>query len=308
MASPGDVVVDPITGRILETPALRALGLSQLRALLASTPLNGLVLPRTDDRFLAAFLRARKYNVARAHELVLNFARFWARKRDVIEGLCAADCRRFAELGMMKFLRGKDVHGNTVVALFMGALDVTKFSPRDQVAFSIYTLAHLFEDDELQLQGALYVETMEGFSLGGAMALSGKMSSADQKEMMSLATQTFPMRIRGILLIEQVSWAARGAPVRGAQRRKDPAPFVHTQHSPLHATRPSPGTFPCSGPSYGPFSPRSCRAACGCWARTALRCTQSSLQPSCHQSLVAPRRTALAGSLMRWRRLRRAQA
>lgn len=61
--------------------------------------------PREDDKFLLAFLRARKYDVPRACELVNNFAHFWYSKRDLIEGLCAAKCRAFVELGMMKFLK-----------------------------------------------------------------------------------------------------------------------------------------------------------------------------------------------------------
>lgn len=205
--------------------------------------------PRDDDRFLLAFLRARKYDVPRAAELVGNFARFWYSHPDLINGLCAEKCRPFLEMHMMKFLsvrgprvlrgvgrgkgrgahderrprlhaalvlftctplptfpsppQGKDIHGNSLVALYMGALDVARYAPQEQAAFSVYALANLFEDDELQLHGGTYVETMEGFSLGSAMALGRKMDSKEQKEMMALATQTFPMRIRAIYLVHQ---------------------------------------------------------------------------------------------------------
>lgn len=201
----GNDVVDPITGKILETPELRENGLKELHALMKECVSTGKVAryPREDDRFLVAFLRARKYDVPRALELVNNFAAFWYSKASIIDGLCAARCRRFVELGMMQFLKGRDIHGNSVVALYMGALDVSKFSPKDQIAFSIYALAALFDDDELQLHGATYIETMAGFTLSNSMALSKTMDKNEQKEMMALATQTFPMRIRGIYLVHQ---------------------------------------------------------------------------------------------------------
>eukprot|EP00158_Paraphelidium_tribonemae_P010279 Partr_v1_DN43430_c0_g1_i1_m13606 putative Tocopherol (Alpha) transfer protein-like len=201
----GDAVVDKVTGAIVETPELRAEGLAQLRAAMKAAIAGGTVerYPREDDRFLLAFLRARKYDVPRAAKLVANFARFWYSHADLIDGLCAEKCRPFLEMKMMKFLPGKDVNGNTVAALYMGALDVARYSPREQAAFSVYALANLFEDDDLQTHGATYVETMEGFTLGSAMALGRKMDSKEQKEMMNLATQTFPLRIRGIYLVHQ---------------------------------------------------------------------------------------------------------
>ncbi len=55
--------VDPVTGAILETAQLREEGLRDLRAAMAACEQP---YPRTDDQFLLAFLRARKYNVEKA--------------------------------------------------------------------------------------------------------------------------------------------------------------------------------------------------------------------------------------------------
>jgi hypothetical protein len=48
-----------------------------------------------------------------------------------------------------------------------------------------------------------YAETMAGFSLANALSVGRHMDSAEQKEMMAVASDTFPMRIRAILLVHQ---------------------------------------------------------------------------------------------------------
>lgn len=76
---PGQAPTDPVTGKVLETDDIRADGLRQLRVLMEQSIREGKVakFPRTDDRFLLAFLRARKYNVAKAHMVLCNFTAMW---------------------------------------------------------------------------------------------------------------------------------------------------------------------------------------------------------------------------------------
>jgi len=76
---PGQAPTDPVTGKVLETDDIRADGLRQLRVLMDESIRTGKVarFVRTDDRFLLAFLRARKYNVAKAHMVLCNFTTMW---------------------------------------------------------------------------------------------------------------------------------------------------------------------------------------------------------------------------------------
>ena len=197
--------VDPVTGAIVEDAASRAAGLAALRAALAAARAAdpSLRLPREDDRFLLAFLRARKYRVSKALEVVLSFGRFWYAHEDLVDGLCAKEVRDVWSLGLMGFLpSSRDVHGNTVTVLRMGAFDMARpgfkeaYTARNMMRLSLYILCVLFDSDDMQLHGAAYVETLEGFSLMNMMRLSSLMSSKDQKEMMSVGVDTFPMRIR----------------------------------------------------------------------------------------------------------------
>ena len=128
-----------------------------------------------------------------------------------MEGLCA-DTPGVVSVqasGMMRLLRGADVNGNAVTALFMGRLSPEALVTRHQMEYSLYMLLQLFENEEWQLQGwvaartarlmgpptprppppplpsasVTYVETMEGFSLLNAMAMGRKVEQKDMREM-----------------------------------------------------------------------------------------------------------------------------
>lgn len=210
----GEAALDPITGRVLEDDSIRANGLVKLRERIAleleKDP--SLRFPRTDDRFLLAFLRARKYRVDKAFDVLLNFSRFWydPDNREIIEGLCAERVRDVWSLGMMGFLpETRDIFGNTVTVLRMGNVDFGNeafklhYTAKNMLSLSLYTVAWMFANEEMQLHGSCYVETLEGFTFSNAMKLSGLMSGADQKKMMSAGADTFPMRIRDIYVIHQ---------------------------------------------------------------------------------------------------------
>ena len=147
--------VDKVTGRVLETPAIRESGLAAIRVLMDAALADGKVkkFVRTDDQFLLPFLRARKYKIESSYKVVLNFNTFWYKHAHLLDGLNAQRCRRFVDAHMIKFLNGADVHGNSVYALFMGAMDPEKFNAEDQVLYSVYSLALLFERDDIQLGG-----------------------------------------------------------------------------------------------------------------------------------------------------------
>jgi hypothetical protein len=106
----------------------------------------------------------------------------------------------------------RDKHGNTVTVLRMGAFDMARpgfvetYTAANMLRLSLYILCMLFDSDEMQLHGACYVETLEGFSLLNMLKLSGLMSAADQKELMSAGVDTFPMRIRDIYVVKQPAY------------------------------------------------------------------------------------------------------
>lgn len=208
--------VDPVTGAVLETAELRAYGLAELRRLLAVEIAAGKLarLPRDDDRFLLAFLRARKYKVGDVCSCVVSFAKFWfnPKYRHLIEGVTPESVREQYVGSPSKLLLGRDAHGNAVCTIDAAAMDPRFLGFEGTIRSAVLLLAWVFENEDVQLHGVTYVETFEGFSLGAAMRLRNIMSGPEQAELREIFLGTFPIRIRHFYVIRQpwyfsVIWA-----------------------------------------------------------------------------------------------------
>jgi hypothetical protein len=95
--------------------------------------------------------------------------------------------------------------GNFCTALHMGRVDVhhPDYTPQKVLGLMLYFLLKVFEEDELQLQGFAYVETMENFTFSKAISMSLAVQSNDWKEVNALGVDTFPMRVRDIYIIHE---------------------------------------------------------------------------------------------------------
>jgi hypothetical protein len=145
----------------LETEEIKAIGLRELRKLIDNRIASGQKYPRTDDAFLLAFLRARKYNIEKADEICFNFAKFWFSHPEIVNGLSASSVKSFPDCKLMKMLPGRDKFGNSIAALYMAGFDLAEYSAELQAKFALYILLHQFENPDLQLHGATYLETLE---------------------------------------------------------------------------------------------------------------------------------------------------
>lgn len=99
--------VDEITGVINEDEGIRSRGLEEFRTAIAAAQGSDPKFPaliRTDDLFLLAFLRARKYEVSRALVCLKSFCTFWHENPTLINGLCAATIKRVYDMGFMTCL------------------------------------------------------------------------------------------------------------------------------------------------------------------------------------------------------------
>lgn len=149
---------------------------------------------------------AARTRCLQALKVLNNFATFWYAPKNaaLINGLCAERCRELYSLGMMRFMPGTDCHGNALCTIDMGKMeDFGAVKPSKMIELSVYTFGWLLEQESVQRHGVAYVESMAGFSMRAAMSANKHLDKAEQKEMMSFATDTLPMRIRHIYLIHQ---------------------------------------------------------------------------------------------------------
>lgn len=85
---------------------MKADGLARIRTLMAKKDLKW---PRTDDSFLLRFLRARKYKIEKAFEVLVNYTKFANENPEVFKDLTAASVRKVYEMNFSQVLRVSDV-------------------------------------------------------------------------------------------------------------------------------------------------------------------------------------------------------
>lgn len=239
--------VDPVSGRVLETPEIEARGLAALRARIER---EGFRIPQSSDRFLRAFLRARKYNVAKACLVLKHFSAFWfdPANASVINGTTIADASRFAETGLLKQLPEdkRDIYGNLVSLLIMGHLNFDDFMEppgqlyRCQLRSTLCFFFAIIDDDETQLTGITMLESLKGFSLSSAMKSSKAMGSDEQKRLMAFFTDMLPVRVRRIYILDAPWYVTilMGA-VRPFLKAKLKKRFALTTHAEVHKEVPA---------------------------------------------------------------------
>ena len=193
--------VDPVTGEVLETEELRMEGLAQLRRAIAAAGFREV---RKDDQFLLAFLRARKYEVPRALEVLKNFSNFWYSNPTLINGLCAEKIRRVYDLDFLRALStSKDVHGNAVSLMFVGNLDYSQVTDFEMLQMSLYNSLYCFESDLYSRRGLTIVESFEGFSMWRMAMVQKKLAEPGQQSALTFGLDTIPMRIRSLYVVKQ---------------------------------------------------------------------------------------------------------
>ncbi len=199
MASLPTATVDEVSGVINEDEGIRARGLEEFRAAIDAARAADPKFPalvRSDDLFLLAFLRARKYEVARALICLKSFCSFWHDNPTLINGLCAASIKRVYNMGFMTVLDGKDIYGNNVSLMDIEKVDYSKFTDFEMVQMSLYiSLCTLFGDEEVQRHGLTIVESFAGFSLWRMSMVTKKMREPGQAKVLAFGMDTIPMRI-----------------------------------------------------------------------------------------------------------------
>ena len=109
-----------------ETPLLVQAKVKRFRDVLKA---ENIEVPRTDDRFLLAFLRARKFEIFRAAALVVNFMEGWRRHVELIKRCRLEHLEEFLEQALVSILPGKAHNGSMLQLLSLENLDPDKYHP-----------------------------------------------------------------------------------------------------------------------------------------------------------------------------------
>ncbi|XP_034231455.1 alpha-tocopherol transfer protein-like [Thrips palmi] len=208
-----------------EDPASTAALLDRLRGLVQE---DGDLRARCDDGFLIRFLRARKFNVVKAHKTVQRYYHmkrkhpnlFRADNLDRLDGMMAAE--------MHGVLEGRDNEGCRVLSVKIDNYNGSLHTVDDFFRLNVVALEQMVRDPETQVSGIVVIVDLGGFGLQHAAFLAPYYV----KNTTEVIQESFPLRFKGFHVVNQPFYfAALYAVIRPFMKEKMKRRVV------LHGTR-----------------------------------------------------------------------
>ncbi|XP_010900742.1 alpha-tocopherol transfer protein isoform X1 [Esox lucius] len=151
------------------------------------------------DSFLIKFLRARDFDVEQSLKLLVNYQR-WRKECPEI----SANLHPSSVLGLLKnnyhgVLQGRDHSGSRVLIYRIGQWNPKDFTAYQVFRVSLITSELIVQETETQRNGLKAIFDMKGWGFSHAFQVTPSLA----KRISSVLTDSFPLKVRGIHLINE---------------------------------------------------------------------------------------------------------
>lgn len=180
-----------------ETPEVKEHSLALLKQLITGD--ERLHCP-ADDAFLVKYLRARKYRVAEAFEMIRNYFRSRLRLREFFDDL-SPDTVPYPKLCVENRLilvsKLRDPQGRAVVMMKFGAWNTGICSMTDLIRAAFVTAEWILQDEETQVRGVVGVVDLSGLCASHVVHFSPFLI----KKLAHVLQDCYPARLKAVYVI-----------------------------------------------------------------------------------------------------------